>query len=104
MAEAEARKGRGGEAFKAGLGLPLPAWAIRALGRWIVTAFGKHFPDALCRVACGEAREMPLVWAEVEEVAVLVGGWKCGGGVVNGVVRSVGRVRTEGPRDLLPAA
>ena len=102
MAEAEAREGHGGEAFKAGLGASPASVGHQGSGAgWIVTAFGKHSPDALCRVACGE---MPLVWAEVEEVAVVVGGWKCGGGVVNGVMCSVERARTEGPRGLLPAA
>lgn len=104
MAEAEARKGRGGEAFKAGLGLPLPAWAIRALRRVDRNCVWQALSRCLVQSGMWGGREMPLVWAEVEEVAVLVGGWRCGGGVVNGVVRSVGRARTEGPRDLLPAA
>lgn len=55
----------------------------------------------MCGVACGEAKEMSLV---VEEVVVVVRTWRCEGSMVYRVTCPVERVRTKGPRDLLPAA
>lgn len=83
----------GREAFKTGLGASPASVGHRSAG-W-------NSLDVLCRVACGEAREMSLVWAGVEEV---VGAQRCEGGMVYRVMCSVGRMKTEGPRDLLPAS
>lgn len=69
----------GGEAFKTGLGA-YPANVGHQRAGW-------NSLDALCRVACGEAREMSLVWAGVEEV---MGAQRCEGGMVYRVMCSVG--------------
>lgn len=44
---------------------------------------------------------MSLVWAGVEEV---VGAQGCEGGMVYRAMCSVGRMKTEGSRDMLPAS
>lgn len=83
----------GGEAFKFGLGSS-PASVGHQRAGW-------NSLDASCRVVCGEAREMSLVWAGVEEV---VGAQGCEGGMVYRAMCSVGRMKTEGSRDMLPAS
>lgn len=89
--------GYGGEAFKAGPGAPPASVGHRGSGA------GWNSLDAMCRVACGEAREMPLVWARVEEV-VVVRARRCEGDIIYRVTCPMETVRTKGPRDLLPAA
>ena len=76
MAEIEVRKRHGEEAFKAGPGASPASVGHQGSGRMesCLHLPGSSWMLSVCRVACGEARKMPVVW--VRELVVAAGGQK----------------------------